>query len=62
MEIPKMVRQNEVVHRSELRRWGKGLGLRRKGKLIPRMVKKSKCLVNKCLLGCTETLGHREEF
>lgn len=23
MEIPKMVRQNEVVHRSELRRWGR---------------------------------------
>ena len=29
---------------------------------IHRKMKKSKCLVNKCLLGHTEKMGHREEF
>ena len=31
-------------------------------KATHRKVKKSKCSVNKCLLGHAETMGHREEF
>lgn len=50
--------KSEAYMLSERRR-GKGLGLSEGRKVIHRKMEKSKCLVHKYLLGCTETMGHR---
>ena len=39
-----------------------GVGTSKRRKTIHRNMKKSKCLVNKCLWGHTEMMGCREEF
>ena len=40
---------------------GSGLGLQRAGRQFMWRWK-SKCLINKCLLGCSETMGHRVDL
>ncbi len=50
-----------IPSRAEEKKVG-GLGPQREKKTIHRKIKKSKYLVNKCLLDPTQTMGHREEF
>ena len=49
-----------VPSRAKEKRMGSGTS--KGGKTIHRKMKKSKCLVNKYLLGDTEAMGHREGF
>lgn len=59
-----ILKTGKIRYLSHLELRGRAWGLRtsKRRKTIHRMMKKSKYLVNACLLGRTEAVEHREEF